>query len=473
MTNRTITFQTMELADNGTLCDASYAFLEDELGWSIQRDGEDFLKLEAGYTAVKAQLCGVCSTDLARHHLPFPLPQITGHEVVVEHGDHLAVVDINASHEARGLETADCPFCRNDLPSHCPERITLGIDRLPGGFAPYLLAPEKALHQVPSHVSAEAASLTEPLAAAFQALEVTRPQVNDRVAVLGPRRLGMLLLSTLESWRRDRGGSIELVAIARHEKPLQIAKALGVDHCYNTACGDVIPEQDIVFDTTGHPDGLKLALETARRVVHLKSTHGRSVMGMARLSEMVIDEIALMPFNVQRMNFHWPGVCWENCHVYVSPSVDLGDLPEGAYHYHQMPVEEALHYMNGQENLSDWRLPRFDLAIVANVEEADRVIRPSETCNHALVRPQGAILLRGEPCTELGNHLHRRDLELHTSRCGPFPKALDMLAQHPDLAEMLVEHMITHTFPLRELRKAFEVAADSRASIKVVVDLVG
>ncbi|MEZ5366567.1 MAG: hypothetical protein R2748_30570 [Bryobacterales bacterium] len=76
---------------------------------------------------LRSERCGVCSTDLARRFLPFPLPQITGHEVVAldEHGTRYAV-EINAPPIARGVET-DCPFWCRLMPNHCPDRLVLGI----------------------------------------------------------------------------------------------------------------------------------------------------------------------------------------------------------------------------------------------------------------------------------------------------------------------------------------------------------
>ena len=33
-------------------------------------------------------------------------------------------------------------FCKNSLPTHSPTRMVLGIDRLLGGFSPYILVPK-------------------------------------------------------------------------------------------------------------------------------------------------------------------------------------------------------------------------------------------------------------------------------------------------------------------------------------------
>lgn len=52
--------------------------------------------------------------------------------------------------------------------THCPDRLTLGIDRLPGGFAHHVLAPVHAIVEVPDDMPVQCAVLCEPLAAALQ-----------------------------------------------------------------------------------------------------------------------------------------------------------------------------------------------------------------------------------------------------------------------------------------------------------------
>lgn len=54
------------------------------------------------------------------------------------------MVEINDTYEARGDEEKDS-FCLAGLPTHSPERRTLGINMLPGGFGPYILAPRNAI----------------------------------------------------------------------------------------------------------------------------------------------------------------------------------------------------------------------------------------------------------------------------------------------------------------------------------------
>src|SRR6185436_5696335 len=117
----------------------------------VRRDDLPQLTLGPGYRLLRSRFCGICATDLARHRLPFPLPQVTGHEVVAETDDGALVgVEINASHAARELPRAEwCGPCRRGLATHCEDRLVLGIHALPGGFAPWILAPTGALVPLP------------------------------------------------------------------------------------------------------------------------------------------------------------------------------------------------------------------------------------------------------------------------------------------------------------------------------------
>ncbi|HLV02568.1 MAG TPA: alcohol dehydrogenase catalytic domain-containing protein, partial [Acidobacteriota bacterium] len=187
-------FEAPEYQPDGSFAVRRFEFSGDEQGgWRIQREGKQWLKLPAGYRLLETRACGICATDLARRFLPFPLPQITGHEVLAQdqHGRRCCV-EINASHATRMRGIEGCPFCSRGLGNHCPERLVLGIHDLPGGFGPYILAPVGALKRLPDEIPDSTAVLVEPLAAALHAVDTVSLQPDDRIAVLGPRRLGML-----------------------------------------------------------------------------------------------------------------------------------------------------------------------------------------------------------------------------------------------------------------------------------------
>ena len=175
-----IAFAAEDYRADQTFASAQYRYVGDAAtGWLVERDGAPLLRLGPGYRLLRVRACGVCSTDLARHHLPFPLPQVIGHEVIAtDDQGRRFVVEINASHHARGV-ASDCAFCRAGLPTHCPERLTLGIHGLPGGFGPWMLVPEHACLEVPANVPDSAAVLVEPFAAALHAVQTLAPQGNQ------------------------------------------------------------------------------------------------------------------------------------------------------------------------------------------------------------------------------------------------------------------------------------------------------
>src|SRR3954467_6551124 len=139
-----IRFVAPEYQADGSFRETAYGLRGSaEDGWEIARDGAPHLRLGRGYRALRVSHCGICATDLARCRLPFPLPQVTGHEVVaLDDAGAPVVIGINASHAARALCARGwCTYCIGGLPTHCPERRVLGIHDLPGGFGPWVLAP--------------------------------------------------------------------------------------------------------------------------------------------------------------------------------------------------------------------------------------------------------------------------------------------------------------------------------------------
>jgi len=426
-----------------------------EQGWEILRRGRCVLRLGPGYVAVESRLCGICATDLARRHLPFPLPQITGHEVVGRYQGQRVVVEINASHRARGLAAA-CPYCARGLDSHCPQRLTLGIDRLPGGFAPWILAPVAALHTLPAGVSDEMAVLVEPLAAAIQALRATPPRHGQRIAVLGPRRLGMLLLVALLDYREHRQQDFELTALARHPELRQAALALGADRAMAPENAPAAAFQH-VFDTTGSVAGLARALELASETVHLKSTHGQTAFGLSQLTTLVIDEIALLPAHGERRNPAWADDTGGE--IYVSPAVPAAQVAAWRGRHPRTSWCQA----HPDDASPTTPLGRFDAALVDGRAAVDAVLRAG------LVRPRGVLHWLQPAGDDALARALARGVALHSSRCGPFGEAIALLARAGERARRLADELISHRFDSTHIDQAFAMAADSRQARKVVV----
>jgi threonine dehydrogenase-like Zn-dependent dehydrogenase len=448
-----VAFTAPEYQADGTIAPADYAFAGDvDTGWEITRAGRLHLTLGPGYRVLRTARCGVCATDLARRHLPFPLPHVIGHEVLA-HDDAggLAVVEINASHRARALATP-CPTCDTGLDTHCPERLVLGIHDLPGGFGPWLLAPRAAVIPVPGGLDPRAATFAEPLAAAVHATTVVHRRPRARIAVLGPRRLGMLVIAALAAQRRRDGARYEILALTRHDTLRTLARTLGADDARDP---DALraPVADVVIDTTGSASGFERALGLAREEVHLKSTCGTPAAGLAHVTAMVVDELA---------------ICAAGTDV-ASPfgssarSVSLaGDVPASVV---ATLAAQGLRIVAASDVTRE-PLGGVDVVVAASLADVDCAIRPTPGDERGLVRPRGLLVLApGDTASPLASAILERGLVVTTSRCGDLRSALALL---PSSGDALVEHLVTDELPASRLGDAMARAAAPSAR-KVVV----
>jgi len=454
---RPVAFTAEEYQADGTIRPAHYAFAETaDAGWEVRREGAPHLHLGPGYRLLEVSHCGICSTDLARRHLPFPLPQVTGHEVVArEETGELVVVEINASHAARGLDrTHWCERCRAGMSTHCPDRLVLGIHDLPGGFSPWILAPTHAVLPVPSSVSPTTATLVEPFAAALHAARALGLAAGERVLVLGPGRLGSLVVAALAAWRRRTGVAFDILAAGRRPDALERARALGADEVLRLEHAATLERlAHVVVDTTGSPDALALALRLATREVHVKSTTGQRTLGLAHLTELVVDEIAMAP---------WTGVVPAGAASAVVPDGGGEDVKRAL-------VAAGLRVVTADEALA-LPLVGADVGVARTCAEADRLLRPRPGVERGLVRARGTILLTGDadPEGDLTAALRARALRLTSTRCGDFAAALDLLADPASgLGHRLGERMVTDVVPAGRLADGFACAAAGGGKVVV------
>jgi len=256
--------------------DGSLRFVRDA---AVAQPGE-------GEALLRILKAGICNTDLELMNGYMAFSDILGHEFVarVEAGpdDLIAqrvVCEINVA-------CGDCDFCAAGVPSQCRRRRTIGIDRYPGGFADYLIAPVANLHRVPDNVSDDEAVFVEPLAAALQVTEAVHISPRDRVVVLGPGKLGLLVAQVLKLTGAD------LVVPVRREKQARLLERWGI---LAVEAGSLPPGQaDVVVDCTGVEDGFATALELVRPrgTIVLKSTyHG---LPQANLTRVAVDEIRVI-----------------------------------------------------------------------------------------------------------------------------------------------------------------------------------
>lgn len=242
---------------------------------------------QPGEVRIRTELVGICNTDLEIMRGYADFTGILGHEFV-------GIVEQSRDSDLLGRRVVgeinlSCNVCRACLagrPSHCSERIALGIRGHNGALAEYLCLPASNLHPVPEEITDSMAVFTEPLAAACQILDQVHIRPTDRVVVLGDGKLGLLIGQVLALTGCD------LTVVGRYKHKLDILAARGTSTQVGTEGLD--STADLVVECTGQADGFRAARRLLRpgATLVLKSTyHGRV---QTDLSNLVVDEIKVV-----------------------------------------------------------------------------------------------------------------------------------------------------------------------------------
>ena len=235
---------------------------------------------------VRVLRAGICNTDLELIRGYYPFTGIIGHEFVglVDEGP-----DEWIGQHVVGEINAVCGRCTNCLSlrrTHCTNRTVLGIQNRDGAFAEFITIPLENLHIVPSTLSIDAATFTEPLAAALQIQSQLKIDKQDSVIVLGAGKLGQLIARSLELTGCD------LHVFDRNESKLGLLSSIGI----STGHVDTISNSvfDIAVECTGSPDGFNIARRSLRPLgtLVMKSTYASNLT--LDVSDLVVDEITLI-----------------------------------------------------------------------------------------------------------------------------------------------------------------------------------
>jgi len=256
---------------------------------------------------VKVEYAGVCGTDLALFSGDYkvPLPLVCGHEFM---GTVTSVgTAVNASWLGKRVTAeinntclaynnpSPCPACTRNMPHHCLKRTVTGIISHDGAFAEEMLVPVGALHSLPSSIDPVTATLTEPLAAALQTFIMTPIQGNETVVVVGPGRLGILIVFVAAL----RG--LNIITVSRNKAKRERALQLGAKEAWSPDQAESKIKKmteglgaDIVVEATGHPDGIQQALKLVRPrgTLSVKTTCGQAG-GNIDWTRLVVDEICV------------------------------------------------------------------------------------------------------------------------------------------------------------------------------------
>jgi len=268
--------------------------------------------LEPGAVIVKMEMSGICGTD--KHAFKGELtlyggteteqdmvfPSVHGHEnagIVVEMNGDGKDIEYSGKELKVGDRVTNCPnvicgncwHCRNvhGYP-YCPNHQGIGMtyyaDRYPyivGGWAEYMYLPPNAwVYKVPEELSVEYACLAELFVVAAlldRAKELTTYggkgfHFGDTVVVQGAGAVGMMMIAKARML-----GAGKIIALDAIDMKLDMSKEFGADMGFNVSeysdddLVQLIREEtegrgaDVVVETVGQPEVVKVGLEMLRR----------------------------------------------------------------------------------------------------------------------------------------------------------------------------------------------------------------
>ncbi|AAT43342.1 alcohol dehydrogenase catalytic domain-containing protein [Picrophilus oshimae] len=218
---------------------------------------------------IKVKAAGICHTEL--HFIDNVLnagkyPIIPGHEVagiVYKKGKNVKDLDLNDKvllYYYRGC--GKCDFCINGQENLCtnPEMEYGFIND--GGFSEYIKARETDLVKLNDDIDIYSiAPIACSISTGIHALNMAKPELNDRVLVYGVGGVGFGLIQ-LNKLRGCR-----VFSASRNDKKLDIAKKLGSDYNINTCNENIVNKVksmggvDIIYDLVGSNETIKNDIE--------------------------------------------------------------------------------------------------------------------------------------------------------------------------------------------------------------------
>ncbi|MHC6221299.1 L-idonate 5-dehydrogenase [Arthrobacter sp. MMS24-S77] len=219
---------------------------------------------------------GICGSDLhywlhgAAGESILKAPLVLGHEIVGTVVQQAAdgsgpeagtAVAVHPASPAPG--TAKYP---EDRPNLSPGCTYLGsAARFPhtdGAFSRYATLPSRMLRALPAALDLRTAALAEPASVAWHAVARAGDVAGKTALVIGSGPIGALAVAVLK-----RAGASRIVAVDMHDKPLEIARAVGADEVLKGDDSEAIAavEADVVIESSGSHHGLASAIKGAVR----------------------------------------------------------------------------------------------------------------------------------------------------------------------------------------------------------------
>ena len=247
-------------------------------------------KARKGEVVIKVEACGICGSDIKAYHGSdmywagenpwLKAPVIAGHEfygTVVELGE--------GAGEKHNIQIGDrvtadqinpcgkCRFCDSGKYWMCQVHNIYGFQQgiAEGGMAGYMrFSDTSRVYKITDGVTADEASLIEPMACAIHAVQRGTIEFEDVVVLAGAGTLGLCMVQLIALKTPKK-----LIVLDTNDKRLETAKKLGADEVLNPLKIDVVKYIqdltkgygcDVYIEATGSPIGVTQGLQMVRKL---------------------------------------------------------------------------------------------------------------------------------------------------------------------------------------------------------------
>lgn len=224
---------------------------------------------------VRVEACGICGTD--RHLLlgefPSTPPVTLGHEFcgIVE-AMGTGVTGFKLGDRITGdpnISCGRCPQCMNGRVNLCRNLRAIGIHR-DGGFAEYVIVPQKQAFSIPLDLDPVHGAFCEPLACCLHGIDMAEIKAGASVVVLGGGVIGLLTVQLARL-----AGATTVILSTRQAAKRKLAEDVGATATVDPSSSDIIEEiagpnglvpggVDVVIECAGVPETVQQTTRLAK-----------------------------------------------------------------------------------------------------------------------------------------------------------------------------------------------------------------
>lgn len=210
---------------------------------------------------VRVEACGICGTDRHLLHGEFPsTPPVTlGHEfcgIVEAMGADVKGLKLGARITGDpNISCGRCPQCQAGRVNLCRNLKAIGISR-DGGFADYVIVPQKQAFEIPLSLDPTHGAFCEPLACCLHGIDMTEIKAGSSVVVLGGGVIGLLTVQLARL-----AGATTVILSTRQEAKRKLAEELGATASVDPSTSDIIAQ--IAGPAGLVPGGVDVVVECA------------------------------------------------------------------------------------------------------------------------------------------------------------------------------------------------------------------